>query len=154
MKKSLIFKILYSFLVLVAIVGASVFATNTYLASQVSYGSTNVADALNDLYKTKSNNNIYTFDTSNLIYTICEEPDWVSDTSFSYTATQDCYILGLIAGLNYGNVSIKVNDVTIGFFQGYTSTNIPINYLIKSGDKIEFIGTGKTVKRIYVYGIK
>lgn len=51
MKKSLIFKILYLFLILIVIAGASVFATNTYLASQVSYGSTNVEIALNELYK-------------------------------------------------------------------------------------------------------
>ena len=55
MKKSLIFKILYLFLVLTVVAGASVLATNTYLASQVSYGNSNVEDALNGLYKLKEN---------------------------------------------------------------------------------------------------
>lgn len=58
MKKSLIFKMLYLFLVLIVVAGASVFATNTYLASQVTYGSTNVEDALNDLYQKNKANNI------------------------------------------------------------------------------------------------
>lgn len=55
MKKSLVFKILYLFLVLIVVAGASVFATNTYLASQVSYSKSDgteisVANALNELY--------------------------------------------------------------------------------------------------------
>ena len=62
MKKSLIFKILYLFLILIVITGASVFATNTYLASQVSYGSTNVEDALNGLFTLKENTYNYSTD--------------------------------------------------------------------------------------------
>lgn len=62
MKKSLIFKILYLFLVLIVVAGASVFATNTYLASQVSYGNTNVENALNDLYTLKGNDENYSTD--------------------------------------------------------------------------------------------
>lgn len=50
MKKSLIFKILYLFLGLVVMAGASVFATNTFLANQVTYGNTNVETALNNLF--------------------------------------------------------------------------------------------------------
>lgn len=61
MKKFLIFKILYLFLGLVVMAGASVFATNTFLASQVSYGSTTVENALNDLF-TQSNNRNYSTD--------------------------------------------------------------------------------------------
>ena len=60
MKKSLIFKILYLFLVLIVIAGASVFATNTYLSARdVSYGSTNVEDALNGLFTLKGNDEKY-----------------------------------------------------------------------------------------------
>lgn len=62
MKKSLIFKILYLFLILIVVASASVFATNTYLASQVSYASTNVEDALNDLYTLKGNDENYSTD--------------------------------------------------------------------------------------------
>ena len=59
MKKSLIFKILYLFLVLIVVAGASVFATNTYLASQISYGSSNVEDALNGLFTLQGNDENY-----------------------------------------------------------------------------------------------
>lgn len=62
MKKSLIFKILYLFLVLIVVAGASVFATNTYLASQVSYGNSNVEDALNGLFTLKENTYNYSTD--------------------------------------------------------------------------------------------
>lgn len=62
MKKSLIFKILYLLLGLVVIAGASVFATNTYLASQVSYGNSNVEDALNGLFELQKNMYNYTTD--------------------------------------------------------------------------------------------
>ena len=60
MKKSLIFKILYLFLVLIIIAGASVFATNTYLSARyISYGSSNVEDALNGLFTLKGNDENY-----------------------------------------------------------------------------------------------
>lgn len=62
MKKSLIFKILYLFLVLIVVAGASVFATNTYLASQVSYGNSNVENALNELFRLKENTYNYSTD--------------------------------------------------------------------------------------------
>lgn len=62
MKKSLIFKLLYLFLVLIVMAGASVFATNTYLANQVSYGNTNVEDALNGLFSLKENTYNYSTD--------------------------------------------------------------------------------------------
>lgn len=54
MKKSLVFKILYLFLVLIVVAGASVFATNYYLASQIQYTDTkSVEEALNELYSIK-----------------------------------------------------------------------------------------------------
>ena len=63
MKKSLIFKILYLFLILIVVAGASVFATNTYLSARdVSYGSTNVEDALNGLFTLKGNDENYSTD--------------------------------------------------------------------------------------------
>ena len=63
MKKSLIFKILYLFLVLIVVAGASVFATNTYLSARdISYGSTNVEDALNGLFTLKGNDENYSTD--------------------------------------------------------------------------------------------
>lgn len=65
MKKSLIFKILYLFLVLIVCAGASVFATTTFLASQVSYGSTNVEEALNGLFTLKENT--YNYSTNEQI---------------------------------------------------------------------------------------
>ena len=63
MKKTLFFKILYLFLVLIVIAGASVFATSTYLSARdVSYGSTNVEDALNGLFTLKGNDENYSTD--------------------------------------------------------------------------------------------
>lgn len=59
MKKSLILKLLFCIIILILVASASVFATYTYLASNVSYGSTTVDNALNDLYALKGNNNNY-----------------------------------------------------------------------------------------------
>ena len=77
MKKSLVFKILYLFLVLIVVAGASVFATNYYLASQVSYSKSDgteisVANALNELYlknsETKSQETEWQTNINGLIY--------------------------------------------------------------------------------------
>lgn len=63
MKKSLIFKTLYLFLILVVVAVSSVFATNAYLSARdISYGSTNVENALNDLYTLKGNDENYSTD--------------------------------------------------------------------------------------------
>jgi len=102
-----------------------------------------------------SSYNIPFIDVTNLIDTIASDKDWTT-TSCSYTAKQDCYILGEVAGLYYGGVSIFLNDVQIGFFQGYSSTHIPINYLLKKGDKIDFKnnGQGSNCKKLKAFGIK
>ena len=121
MKKSLIFKILYLFLILIVCAGASVFATNTYLASQVTYGSTNVEEALNGLFTLKENT--YNFSTDEQIVgkwidnkpiyrTIIQMPNGtVSSTasviSKDLTSLKIKEMLSMTGFMNWGNSTIK-----------------------------------------------
>ena len=96
-------------------------------------------------------------DTSNLIQEIANDSGW-QETKVTWTATQDCYILGRIGEYDGGNTTIKINDVQIGQV-GYWDLSggyFSINYMLKKGDKIEFESTGgsKSSKKINAYGIK
>lgn len=63
---------------------------------------------------------------------------------------------GSISAYNGGSINIKINNVTIGsFYHGDNSygNRIPINYLLKKGDKIDFECNGNNLKQIYAYGL-
>ena len=97
-------------------------------------------------------------DTSNIIGCVGKSTDWCND-SYSYTATEDCAILGRV-GCNNGNaINILINSVDVGqireVFGG--ASYVPINYYIKKGDTIEIknsqTGSGGFVEA-YAYGLK
>ena len=97
-------------------------------------------------------------DTSNIIGCVGKSTDWCND-SYSYTATEDCSILGRV-GCNNGNaINILINSVDVGqireVFGG--ASYVPINYYIKKGDTIEIknsqTGSGGFVEA-YAYGLK
>ena len=99
-------------------------------------------------------------DVNNVLQTIVDESSatsWTGHGPCSYTAIQDCYVMGYISCYNSGIVKILINNVEIGrVFDGDTSQNttVPINYLLKSGDKIEFSASGSNIKLLKAYGIK
>ena len=80
--------------------GASVFATNTFLVSQVTYGNTNVENALNDLYTLKGNDENYSTDEKIVgkwidgkpIYRkiiLCTSPSAYNELTTFYTFNED-----------------------------------------------------------------
>ncbi len=97
-------------------------------------------------------------DTSNIIGCVGKSTDWCND-SYSYTATEDCAILGRI-GCNNGNaINILINSVDVGQIREVYGGALyaPINYYIKKGDTIEIknsqTGSGGFVEA-YAYGLK
>lgn len=104
-----------------------------------------------------SNSKIF-LDTSNVIGCVGKSTDWCKD-SYSYTATEDCAILGYIGCNNRTDMNILINSVVVGQVRAVFSEVIyaPINYYIKKGDTIEIknsqSGTGGYAA-VYAYGLK
>lgn len=101
-------------------------------------------------------NNPYFIDTNNLISTIATSPSsGYSNANYSYTATQDCVIVGSLTGSENGHILIKINDISMG---GYFTGNygfIPISFYLRKGDTISFTTRGgKTIMDIRAYGLK
>ena len=104
-----------------------------------------------------SNSKIF-IDTSKKIGCVGQSSDWCT-TSYSYTATEDCAILGCVGCNNENAIHILINSVFVGqireVFGGAFYT--PINYYIKKGDTIEIKnlqnGSGGFVE-VYAYGLK
>lgn len=85
-------------------------------------------------------------DYTNVLYTL--KGTDTSGTEISYTATQNCVVMGYATGNagNWTNCVIHINSVTVGY-GGYVyptgNTNyaaVPISYYLKSGDTILFRG--------------
>lgn len=93
-------------------------------------------------------------DTSRRIACVGKSPDWCT-TSYTYTATEDCAILGRV-GTNNGQMGVILNDVDIGFYRSSANLDYSaVYYLIKKGDTIQFKNIeGKTYISIYAYGLK
>ncbi len=90
-------------------------------------------------------------DTSRLIATIGNDANFGLN-SYSYTATEDCAILGRVGSNNKGCVYISINSIDIGFVRisqgfGYSS----VNYYLKKGDTIEFKSGNISSSRNYGY---
>ena len=168
MKKSLIFKILYLVLGLVVMAGASVFATNTYLASQVTYGNTNVEQALNELYENISRDKPFVLGSIGTIN--ISGTKWESSSSYSsneeYMTTsysdnhiyinvkKEMNIKILLCKTSRGNVHanamIAINDKVVSTTP-LTQKNDSYATNVKDGDKIDiYIGYGDNVKSLGV----
>lgn len=138
MKKTLIFKTLYLFLVLIVVAGASVFATNTYLSARdVSYGNSNVENALNGLFTLKGNDENYSIDAKVVgkwidgkpIYRKCIDlGSYKGNTTIdltSYNLNIDYLISCKSTGNNGGNwydFSMTNNHDTALYFKGNFNT--------------------------------
>ena len=98
-------------------------------------------------------------DTSKKIGCVGQSSDWCN-TSYSYTATEDCAILGRI-GTNSGcSITILINSVDIGYMRTINSFSYSsINYYLKKGDTIEIKNNidgnqGTSYVQVYAYGLK
>ena len=95
-------------------------------------------------------------DTSKKIGCVGQSSDWCN-TSYSYTATEDCAILGRIGTNSGGSITILINSVDIGFLKTYNSFSYSsINYYLKKGDTIEIKNNndGTSYVHVYAYGLK
>ena len=102
-----------------------------------------------------SNSKIF-LDTSNVIGCVGQSTDWCND-SYSYTATEDCAILGRIGTNSGGSITILINSVDIGYMRTINSFSYSsINYYLKKGDTIEIKNNndGTSYAAVYAYGLK
>lgn len=105
-----------------------------------------------------SNSKIF-LDTSNVIGCVGQSTDWCND-SYSYTATEDCAIMGRIGTNSGGSITILINSIDIGYMRTINSFSYSsINYYLKKGDTIEIRnnkdGTyGTSYVQVYAYGLK
>lgn len=105
-----------------------------------------------------SNSKIF-IDTSKKIGCVGQSSDWCN-TSYSYTATEDCAILGRIGTNSGGSIAILINSVDIGYMRTINSFSYSsINYYLKKGDTIEIKNNidgsnGTSYVEVYAYGLK
>ena len=138
MKKSLIFKTLYLFLILVVVAVSSVFATNAYLSARdISYGSSNVENALNDLYTLKGNDENYSTDEKAVGKWIDGKPIFRKTYNFGNISANSTKAISISDIYSTIDQLITISGATYcsNFMQWYnipnTHTDMP-NYYINS----------------------